>query len=356
MRLLILGGTAWLGALIARTARDRGYAVTCLARGRSGSPVDGVELVTADRTAPEAYAAVRDRDWDAVVDVSRQPGQVRTAVAALRGPTGHYVFVSTGNVYADHRAAGQDESSPLLPPLAGDVMESMDDYGPAKVACEQHVLDGFGAELALVARVGLIGGPGDESGRTGYWPLRFARPAAADGAVLVPDAPDQPVSVIDARDLADWLLDTSRDRTGGVFNATGPAMPLAEHLAVARAVGGHTGPVVPVAPDWLLEQGVQNWMGERSLPLWIDDPDWFGFNGRDSRAAYAAGLAPRPLAETLADTLAWELAQDEDRIRPAGLSDDDERALLEAWRTRAAEDPRGVVPPGSAEATSSPGS
>lgn len=335
MRLLILGGTAWLGGVLARAARDRGDAVTCLARGRSGPAVEGVELVRADRTTPEAYAAVRSRAWDAVVDVSRQPGQVRSAVAALRGSAKHYVFVSTGNVYADHRLAGQDESSPLLPPLAGDVMETMESYGEAKVACEQYVRDGFGPDRALVARVGLIGGPGDIFDRTGYWPLRFAEPATADGSVLVPDAPDLLTAVIDVRDLAGWLLDAARGRTPGVFNAGGPAVPLAEHLAVARAVAGHTGPVVAVDPAWLLAQGVQAWMGERSLPLWLDDPDWFGFNARDNRAAYAAGLVIRPLAETLADTLAWERTRPPDRVRGAGLSEADERGLLAAWRDRA---------------------
>ena len=332
MRLLILGGTAWLGGELARAARDRGYVVTCLARGMSGPALDGTELVAADRTQLGAYDGVRDRDWDAVLDVSRQPGQVRTAVQALRGRASRFVFVSSGNVYADHRAPGQDESSPLLPPLASEVMESMAEYGEAKVACERHVLDGFGPDAVLVARVGLIGGPGDWSGRTGYWPLRFARPAAPDGAVLVPDAPDLPTSVIDVRDLAGWLVDAAQTRTAGIFNAAGPAIRLADHLETARQVAGHTGPVVEVDETWLAEQGVQPWMGERSLPLWLDDPDWFGFNARDSGAARRAGLVTRPLAETLADTLSWERGQDPDRVRRAGLTAADERALLDAWR------------------------
>jgi 2'-hydroxyisoflavone reductase len=154
--------------------------------------------VPADRTRPDAYDLVRDREWDAVIDVSRQPGQVRTAVSAMSGvavPSGraaHYLFVSSISVYADHRTQGQDENIALLPPLAGEVMGSMAQYGEAKVACEQHVLRGFRADGALVARAGLIGGPGDWSGRTGYWPLRFAEPAVPDGSVLVPDAPDLP--------------------------------------------------------------------------------------------------------------------------------------------------------------------
>ena len=289
-----------------------------------------------DRTEPGAYDAVRDRDWDAVLDVSRQPGQVRTAVEALRGQASRFLFVSSGNVYADHRVPGQDESSPLLPPLAGEVMESMAEYGEAKVACERHVLDGFGPDAALVARVGLIGGPGDWSGRTGYWPLRFAKPAAPDGAVLVPAAPEVPTSVIDVRDLAAWLVEAARAQTVGVLNAAGPAVRLADHLETARQVAGHTGPVVPVDETWLAEHGVQPWMGEQSLPLWLDDPDWYGFNARDSGAARRVGLVTRPLADTLADTLAWERTQDPDRVRRAGLTPAEERALLDAWRSRAA--------------------
>ena len=343
MRLLVLGGTAWLGREIARTARDRGDTVTCLARGRSGAPDPGVELVTADRDAPGGYDRVREREWDAVVDVSRQPGQVRGAVAALRDRAAHYVFVSSISVYADIAEPGQDESSPLLPALDGDVMESPADYGPAKVTCERHTRQGFGLERTLVARAGLIGGPGDWSARTTYWPWRFHR-AAPDGAVLVPDAPDLPTSVIDARDLAAWLVEAARQRTAGVLNACGPVHPLGDHLEAARRVAGHTGPVVPVEPSWLSEQQVQPWMGERSLPLWLDDPASFGLSALDCRAAYAAGLAPRPLAETLADGLDWELGRPADQQRRAGLTDAEERDLLRAWRSR------------SSGATSSPGS
>jgi 2'-hydroxyisoflavone reductase len=350
MRTLILGGTAWLGAHLAQIARDRGGSVTCLARGASGSVPPGVELVRADRSRPGAYDEVLDREWDAVLDVGRHPGQVRSAVEALRGRAGHYVFVSSCNVYADHRAPGQDENAPLLEPLEGAVMESMAVYGQAKVACEQQVQRVFGAERALVARVGLIGGPGDPFDRSGYWPLRFAQPAAADGAVLVPDHPALPTQLIDVRDLAAWLVDAAARRLSGTYNVAGPTIPLADHLQVARQVAGralrgvregssplagqHAGLAVPVAEQWLTDRGVQPWMGKRSLPLWLNDPEWLGFNARDTRAAQAAGLATRPLAETLAATLAWELTLDPGRVRLAGLTAGDERELLGAWRSR----------------------
>jgi len=330
MRLLILGGTGWLGGRMASTAVESGHQVTCLARGVSGAVPDGAALVTADRTQPGAYDRVKDQDWDVVVDVSSQPGQVKSAIAALAGRAGFYVYVSTCSVYADNSTVGQDENGVLLPPLDGDVLEEMDTYGQAKVACEQHVWKAFGPEHALIARAGLIGGPGDKSDRTGYWPLRFARPAATDGAVIIPDSPHQATQVIDVRDLAPWLIDASSRRIAGIFNATGPTMPLSRHLDAARNVAGHTGPVVRADPQWLLDQGVQEWMGARSLPLWVADPDWQGFSTFDSSKARQAGLRARPLEQTLADTLAWELTRDHGEARRAGLTESDERALIEA--------------------------
>jgi 2'-hydroxyisoflavone reductase len=330
MRLLVLGGTAWLGRCVAATAVELGHRVTCLARGDSGGAPAGAAFVRADRDRPDALAEVGTQEWDAVVDVSRQPGQVRRAVAALADRSAEFVFTSSGNVYADHGTPGDDETAALLPPLDGDVMESMQTYGPAKVACEQHVRAAFGADRSLILRVGLIGGPGDIFDRTGYWPLRFARPAAPDGSVLVPDTPQLPTQVIDVRDLARWIVDAAEQRLSGTFNATGETVPLPQHLAVARAVAGHTGPVVSVDQAWLLAHHVEPWMGERSLPLWLPLPEYAGFSARDSSAARAAGLATRPLADTLADTLAWEMATGWDRPRKAGLSAEDERRLLDA--------------------------
>jgi len=124
-------------------------------------------------------------------------------------------------VYADHSEVGADESSALLPALAGDVMQDMETYGQAKVACEQHVLAAFGASRSLIARVGLIGGPGDVFDRSGYWPLRFARPVGPAGRVLVPDVPDLATQVIDVRDLAAWIIESGRCGRSGIFNVMG---------------------------------------------------------------------------------------------------------------------------------------
>lgn len=327
MKLLVLGGTGWLSRHLAATAVADGHAVTCLTRG-DGVPA-GARSVKADRDHDDAVAAVATERWDAVVDVARQPGHVRRAVRDLAPGTAHYLFVSTVSVYASHTVLGADETAERLPPLTAQAMTGPEDYGSAKVACEDAARAGFGAERTLIVRPGLIGGPGDPSGRTDYWPWRFAHPAVA-GRVLVPDAPDLPTAVIDVRDLAGWLVRCAEQHTTGTFNALGPSMPLPEHLEIARrAAAGEAQPAA--APEkWLLAHGVNEWAGPRSLPLWLADHSWYGMSARSIDRARAAGLTSRPLIETLADGLEWRQRQSERADRGAGLSDADERELLAA--------------------------
>lgn len=150
VRVLVLGGTGWPGHEVARQSVAAGHAVTCLACGTSGRPPQGAAWVHGDRHEPGAYDAVSAEPWDLVVDVTRQPGQVRSAVTALADRAARRVFVSTVSVYADEAAHEADESAALLPALAGDVMEDMSTYGEAKVACEQLAVDGLGADLLLL--------------------------------------------------------------------------------------------------------------------------------------------------------------------------------------------------------------
>ena len=327
MDLLILGGTQWLGRTLAAEALARGHRVTCLARGEAGAVPDGVELVRADRSEPGAYAEVAGREWDDVIDVTRQPGFARRAADDLGPGAAHWTFISSGNVYASQNEPGADESAALMPPLEADE-STPETYGEAKSAIELAYREALGDRL-LVIRPGLIAGPGDASGRSGYWVARAARD---DEPMLVPDILDAAVQAIHVDDLVRFVLDSVERRLTGEFNAVGDRVTFGEWLERSREIGGHVGEVVAVSPEWLAEQGVAEWSGPESLPLWIIDPDWNAFLDRSNAAARAAGLRLRPLDELLAETLEWEREQGLDRERGAGLSAARERELLAGLR------------------------
>jgi nucleoside-diphosphate-sugar epimerase len=327
MRVLVLGGTAWLGGEIARYAVAQGHDVTCLARGESGAVPDGATLVTGDRARPDAYRAVSGPSWDLVVDVSRQPGQVRSALAALSDRAERWVFVSSGSVYADHSSPGAGLETPLLPALDGDE-SSPETYGEGKVACEEACRTARGDDV-LLARSGLIVGYGDRSDRLGYWPGRFALAQEDGGPVLMPERTDRPAQFLDVADLAGWVVDAGLRGVTGPVDAYGPRRVLGDVLDLAREVAGFTGEVVPVSDATLQEAGVEEYMGARSLPLWIADPEWAGFSARDTGSAEAAGVPVRDLTDTMRETLAWERELGLARTgRRAGLDRSEELAIL----------------------------
>jgi nucleoside-diphosphate-sugar epimerase len=333
MRLLILGGTAFLGRAVADHALATGHDVTCLARGEAGDPPSGVRFVAADRDRPDALAPLRGDRFDAVVDVTSRPSHARQAVRELAAAIPHWGYVSTISVYADPAIPGQRaDQTPLHPPAPPEVDDPAADataYGSCKVACEQAVRDGVGPDRAFICRAGLIVGPGDNSGRFSYWVARLAR----GGRVLAPGSPEDPVQVVDVRDLAGWLVQAAEQRLTGVYDATSAPMPRAAVLAEVAAGVGSRPEFSWVDQRFLQAHQVRPWAGERSLPLWVPLPAYAGMLSRDTAPALAAGLRIRPVAQTAADTLDW-LGRRPGPPAPEGLAADDEAALLRAWDER----------------------
>jgi nucleoside-diphosphate-sugar epimerase len=324
MRILVLGGTQFLGRAIAAHAVAAGHDVTCAARGITGAVPPGARLLPIDREAPGGLAPLEQATWDAVVDIGRHPGQVRRAVAALKPRAGHWTFVSTVSVYADNSIPHQTPASAtILAPSAPEVEHSTSEtYGPTKVACEQAV----GAD-AFLCRPGLIVGPEDPTGRFTYWPIRLAR----GGEVLAGVSPDELVQVIDVRDLAAWIIRAAETGLTGAIDAVGIPIPRGEFLSqIARGTGADC-TWTWTTRDFLEAQDVRKWAGPRSLPLWLPQPENAGFLSRSAAPALAAGLALRPLADTARDTLAWARAAD---AQPVGLTAAEEAAILAAWHAR----------------------
>ncbi len=329
MDLLILGGTRFLGRHFTAAALSAGHRVTLFHRGQTGAGLfPAAEHVLADRDG--GLGALAGRHWDAVIDTSGYvPRVVGDGARTLHGAAGHYTFVSSISAYAQPFTAGADESAPTAT-LADPAVEAVtgETYGGLKAACERAVTAVFGAR-ALVVRPGLIVGPDDPTDRFPYWPRRIAR----GGDVLVPNVPELPVQVIDARDLAAWMLARVERGTAGTFNAVGPDEPLTLHACVERirtAVGGQAR-FVWADEEFLLARGVEPWTG---LPLWVTGED-VPHSTVSAARARALGLRCRPLEDTARDTLAWDAARpDEARAASPALSAGREAELLAEWAAR----------------------
>ncbi|MEI6700769.1 MAG: NAD-dependent epimerase/dehydratase family protein [Actinomycetota bacterium] len=324
MEVLILGGTAWLGQVVATEALAAGHAVTCLARGSSGAAPKGARLVVADRSEPDAYTEVSTQDFDAVLDLTWQPGFAVGALQALGPRAAHWTSLSSISAYADQATIGADEQSPLLEPH-GESSATIEHYGQAKVACEEASAKFLGDRL-LIVRPGLIGGRGDHTGRSGAWVTRASRSRRAP--MLIPYAPTLSTQVIDVTDLAVWLVACMEKKVTGTFNAVGPAMSFAKWIALSRNIGGHEGPVIEASPEWLLSHDVGQWAGPESFALWVAEPSFRGWGTTSGAAAEAAGLTHRSRTELLLDVLDWERSLGNDDPLGARLSAAREDELL----------------------------
>ncbi len=307
MRVLVLGGTSFVGRTIVEDLLARGHTPTLFNRGRTGPGLfPDVDRLVGDRECGD-YHALRGLAWDAVVDVCGfVPRHVEQALAALEDRFARYVFISTGMVY-DHRGVQGEitESSARLPAHEGPEILDEDSYGPLKVGCEDLLLDRLGDRLSIV-RPGWVVGPHEQAELLTYWVRRVARP----GPVAIPEPLDRPVQVTDVRDLARLVVVLVEQDRPGAFNAVGEVMAFPELV-------GTCGDAELVAVPH----------GELDFPLLFEDPAWDVMLRISSAAALAAGMPRTPLAQTVADTRAWDRARGETPL-PNGLTPEEERSAL----------------------------
>jgi 2'-hydroxyisoflavone reductase len=331
LRILILGGTGFIGPHQVRYAVDRGHKVSVFNRGKTnpGSVPPGVERLEGDRNGK--LDALKGKEWDAVIDnPSTLPRWVRDAATLLKDSAGQYMFISTLSVYAKNDKPGMDENDPTAV-LADPTVEQVtgETYGGLKALAEKEAEKAFPGRATIV-RPGLIVGPGDNSDRFTYWPVRIAK----GGEVLAPGNPNDPVQFIDARDLAEWTIRLVEQKAFGTFNAVGPAHPLtmAEMLYGIKAVTTAGAQFTWVPASFLEAQKVAPWS---DMPVWIPaEGDYAGFGSRSIKKALAAGLTFRPLADTAAATLAYHQSRDAERNSKfrAGIKPEREAEVLAAWK------------------------
>jgi 2'-hydroxyisoflavone reductase len=334
MKILILGGTAFLGPQIVETALARKHEVTLFNRGKTRKELfPEVEKLRGDRDKDD-YAALKGRKWDAVIDTPAQtPHWIRQAAAALGENVRQYVFISSISVYPmnSFQKPGKDETAPVeeMPPGTDDTKFQMELYGAFKAASERAVMQAY-PKGGTVIRPGLIVGPGDYSDRFSYWPVRVDK----GGEILAPGSPESPVQFIDARDLGAWIVKVVEDGHTGTYNATGPQrpLPMAGLLYGCKAAVSNDSHFTWVPDAFCLEHGVGPWM---EMPLWIpDEPDSRGFSQVSVAKAIQHGLTFRPLADTATATLDWYKNQRPNRKPRAGMTAEKEAAVLKAWHEK----------------------
>jgi 2'-hydroxyisoflavone reductase len=336
MRILIIGGTAFVGRHITEAALAAGHEVTLFNRGRTGPDLfpQATHLV-GDRN--KDLSALADGDWDATIDVCAYfPRQVRELAAALGrrdgqgGRGGHHIFISSTSAYRTPVAPGFNESAPLAD-LDDPTTEEITDetYGGLKVACENIATELYGPDALTIVRPTYVIGPYDRSYRFTWWVERIA----AGGTVLAPGDPADPIQVIDVRDMATWIVDLVARSVTGVFHAVSPRPPfgfgeLLTEISAGVAPAGTE--LIWAGTDFLLAEGETG----VSLPLWPGDDSESDINTADPSAAMAAGLRPRPIRQSAADVHAAELAAPTPIGPGTGISREREADLLARWRAR----------------------
>jgi 2'-hydroxyisoflavone reductase len=331
MRILIMGGTAFVGRHIAAAAVAAGHDTTLYHRGRTGAGLfPGATHVLGDRNSDVDLASLGSRRWDATVDVSGYlPSQVRTLAGALGGRGGHQLFISSVSVYRTPVAPGFGEGAPLNE-LSEPIVEELtpETYGGLKVACERAVMELHGPGSTVIRPTYVIG-PHDHIGRFGWWVNRLAR----GGEVLAPGDADDPIQVIDARDMASWAVSLLENSVAGTFHAVSPPPPfgfgqLLDAIASRVAPPGTT--LTWVGKDYLLDSGLD----DAALPMWPGGDSESSINAADPSAALAAGLAPRPLSQTIDEIREYELHSPAAAPDGVGLTLEREATLLAGWAGR----------------------
>jgi 2'-hydroxyisoflavone reductase len=345
-RILLLGGTGFIGPHLVHEALARGHHVTTLNRGRRSPNQHAgdyarVEALRGDRTQPDAYASLAGKKWDLAFDTATNLAWTREAVAALKGSVGRFTYVSSTGVFWPYRTVDIAEDGPV--PLVDTPPQDPPSYGVLKAQSESLVRAGFPGK-DLVLRPGYIVGPGDTSDRFTYWPVRVAR----GGEILVPGRKTDRVQYIDVRDLAAWIVRLIEQDVTGTFNVVGPRAPqtMAEFVEGLRPMAGR-----PVTYTWIEDYAFLKQYRLRTpspadpgglieaIPWVMADGDELGHMRINHAKALAAGLTHRPLLETARDTLAWRLSEavpEALRAKPRYvLSEEQERAVLAAWKAGA---------------------
>ncbi|WP_328754195.1 MULTISPECIES: NAD-dependent epimerase/dehydratase family protein [unclassified Streptomyces] len=336
MKILFIGGTVFLGRALVDEALRRGHEVTLFNRGQAGPTPSGAEAVRGDRGDEAALRALAEgRAWDCVIDTCGfEPRVVQRSVRALTGHVDVYAFVSSFHAYSDWPATGVDESSPRHA-CASDASPDDVPYNALKAGCERAVEEGFPAR-ALIVNPGIIFGPGENVGRLPWW----LETVAHGGRVLAPGSPDRAVQLIDARDIADFMLDRLAEGGTGRYLTTGVRgnTTMGELLGACVDATGAGTELVWADEQFLEDHGVAPWT---EVPLWAPDiPEMAGIWASSSAKALAEGLRCRPVAETVADT--WRALSEGGCPRPkylqgktpVGLSEDKHDTVLAAWDDR----------------------